>query len=84
MPKGSDFIFNRGMVALQYCVSAVQRSESAIGIHISPASWTSLPTPPPPHPSSEWQKCGEAAMEDVNDHSEPVFISLEGNSIVVF
>ena len=52
--KGSDFIFifNWGMVALQYCVSAVQRSESAIGIHISPPSWTSFPTPPPSHPSA--------------------------------
>ena len=32
-------------------ISAIQQHESAIGIHMSPSSWTSLPPPIPSHPS---------------------------------
>ena len=32
-------------------VSAIHQHESAIGTHLSPPSWTSLPPPTPSHPS---------------------------------
>ena len=46
------FIFNWRIIALQCClVSAIHHHESAIGIHMSPSSRTSLPPPTPSHPS---------------------------------
>ena len=43
-----NFIFDWRIIALQCCVGfAIQQHESAISIHMSPPSLTSLPTPTP-------------------------------------
>ena len=47
----SLFIFSWRIIALQYCVFVKHPHESAIGIHMSPPSWTSFPPPSPAHPS---------------------------------
>ena len=39
-------------------VSAIHQHESAIGVHMSPPSWTSLPPPTPSHPSRLSQSTG--------------------------
>ena len=39
-------------------VSVIHQHESAIGIHISPSTWTSLPPPTPSHPSWLSQSSG--------------------------
>ena len=45
-------MFNWRIIALQYSlVSTKHQHESAIGIHMSPPTWISLPPPSPPHPS---------------------------------
>ena len=51
MGKLSLFFLNWRITAFQcrVIVSAVQQSESALSIHMSPPSWTSL-APPPSHP----------------------------------
>ena len=36
-------------------VSAIHQHESAMGIHISPPSWTSVPSPTPFHPPMTWE-----------------------------
>ena len=43
-------------------VSAIQQYESAIGIHMSPPSWTSLPPPTPSHPSRLSQNTGLSCL----------------------
>ena len=53
------FIFNWRITALQYCVGfAINQHESTIGIHMSPPSWTCLPSPPTSHPSRLSQNTG--------------------------
>ena len=39
-------------------VFAVHQHEPAMGVHVSPPSWTPLPSPSPPHPSSLSQSTG--------------------------
>ena len=46
------FFIYRRIIALQKFVSVKPQHESAIGIHISPPFWTSLPSPAPSRPSS--------------------------------
>ena len=45
------FFFNWRIIALQNFAFAKSQRESVVGIHISPSSWTSLPSPSPSHPS---------------------------------
>ena len=46
-------IFNWRIIALQCCIfSTIHQHESAIGIHMAPPSWTSVPPPIPHHPPS--------------------------------
>ena len=47
----SLFVFSWRIIALQYYVFVKHPHESAIGIHMSPPSWTSLPPPSPAHPT---------------------------------
>ena len=42
---------NWRIIALQYCNFFPQQRELAIGIRVSPPSWTPLPPPSPPYPS---------------------------------
>ena len=45
------FVFNWRTIALQHCVvSAIGQHESAVSVHTSPSSWSSLPLPSPPIP----------------------------------
>ena len=45
------FISNWRIISLQYCVAFCHTSRwISIGIHMSSPSWTSLPSPTPPHP----------------------------------
>ena len=46
------FIFNWSLISLQYFIGFFHTShELAIGIHMSPPSWTSVPPPTPSYPS---------------------------------
>ena len=51
------FIFNWRIIALQYCVSAMQHRESPINMHISPPFWTPLPPPLGHHRAPGWAPC---------------------------
>ena len=54
LDEGSDFIYFliEGWLLYRILLFSVKpQHESAIGIHVSPPSWTSLPSPSPSHPS---------------------------------
>ena len=51
------FIFNWKIIALQYCVSAMQSRESPINMHISPPFWTPLSPPLGRHRAPGWAPC---------------------------
>ena len=73
------FFFNWNIVALQRCVSAVRKHESAISICMSPPSWTPSHLPPP-HPSRSSQStelsslCCAAASCKLSDFDTAVYI----------
>ena len=57
--KNLFIYFSWRIITLQYCDGfAMLQYESAIGIHVSPPSWTLLPPPSPPHPSRLSQSTG--------------------------
>ena len=49
------FIFNWRIIVWQYCVGfCYNQHESTIGMHVSPPSWTSFPSPIPRIYSESW------------------------------
>ena len=54
-------------------VSAIHQHESAIGIHMSSPSWTSLPPPTPSHPSRLSQSTGLSSLSHTaNSHWQSI------------
>ena len=52
-------------------VSALHQHVSAIGIHLSAPSWTSLPPPTPSHPSQRSQSPGLSSLSHLaNSHRQ--------------
>ena len=72
------FIFNWRTIALQYCVGFCHTSkhESPIGIHMSPPSWTSLPSPTPSHPSSLLQSPALSSLRHAADAHRVSVLSM--------
>ena len=71
---GFFFFFNWKIVAWQcWLVSAIHQYESLIGIHMSPSSQTSLPPPPPSHPSRlSWNASLNSLSHSASFHWLPI------------